>query len=102
VLTAAWPGFATGEQKTISFVRIGAEQGLSQGAITSVLQDRRGFLRLGTEDRLDRYDGRELKHFIHLRGDPASLPSNWISALSEDEQRCGWLPTVVDWFGAIH
>jgi diguanylate cyclase (GGDEF)-like protein len=77
----------------MSFVRLGADQGLSQGAITAVLQDRRGFLWLGTEDGLSRYDGREVKRFIHLREDPTSLPSNWISALTEDDLGRLWVST---------
>ena len=75
----------------MSFGRIGLEQGLSQGAVTAVLQDQRGFLWLGTEDGLNRYDGRELKHFIHRLQDPASLPSNWVSALGEDARGRLWV-----------
>lgn len=93
-LTLATP--ARSAQPTMSFVRVGAEQGLSQGAVMSILQDHRGFLWLGTEDGLNRYDGNELKHFIRKRDDPSALPSNWISSLAEDGKGRIWIGTDGD------
>jgi diguanylate cyclase (GGDEF)-like protein len=80
-------------QPTMSFVRLGAAQGLSQGAIMSILQDERGFLWLGTEDGLNRYDGSELRHYIHKRADLSSVPSNYIAALAQDRHGRMWVGT---------
>jgi diguanylate cyclase (GGDEF)-like protein len=80
-------------QPAMSFARLGAAQGLSQGAIMSILQDQRGFLWLGTEDGLNRYDGSELRHYLHKRTDPASVPSNYIAALAQDRQGRMWVGT---------
>jgi diguanylate cyclase (GGDEF)-like protein len=75
------------------FKRLGGAEGLSQGAVMAVQQDSQGFMWFGTEDGLDRYDGYELKHFIHKPGDPYALPNNWVSALTRDSSGTLWIGT---------
>ena len=77
----------------MSFVRLGAAQGLSQDSAMSIVQDQSGFLWLGTEDGLNRYDGVEIKRIVHSRSDPGSLPSNYISALAVDQRGRMWVGT---------
>jgi len=45
----------------IKFDRIGLEQGLSHNTVWCLLQDRKGFMWLGTEDGLNKYDGYSFK-----------------------------------------
>jgi len=45
------------QSKIQEFEHISVEQGLSQGAVTSIVQDDFGFLWFGTRDGLNRYDG---------------------------------------------
>lgn len=73
------------------FARLGGDDGLSQGAVMAIVQDAQGFLWFGTEDGLDRFDGYELRHFIHKRGDGGSLPNNWIAALTRDASGRLWV-----------
>jgi diguanylate cyclase (GGDEF)-like protein len=75
------------------FKRLGGADGLSQGAVMAVQQDSQGFMWFGTEDGLDRYDGYELRHFIHKPGDPSALPNNWVSALTRDSSGTLWIGT---------
>ena len=75
------------------FARLGGDTGLSQGGIMAVLQDRQGFLWLGTEDGLDRYDGYELRHYISDHSRSNSLPNNWVSALAEGSAGTLWIGT---------
>ncbi len=75
------------------FNPLGNEAGLSQGRVMSIAQDASGYLWLGTEDGLNRYDGSELLHFLRDRNDPASLPSNWISSLALDREGRLWIGT---------
>ena len=77
----------------MSFVRLGAAQGLSQDSVMSIVQDQSGFLWLGTEDGLNRYDGVDIKRIVHSRSDPGSLPSNYISSLAVDQQGRTWVGT---------
>jgi diguanylate cyclase (GGDEF)-like protein len=73
------------------FARLGGEQGLSHGEVTSIMQDGSGFLWFGTEDGLDRFDGYELRHFIHARADAGTLPNNWVSSLARDAAGRLWI-----------
>jgi len=75
------------------FARAGAESGLSQGAIMSIAQDAQGFLWVGTEDGLDRFDGYEWRHYMHAHQDPGSLPNNWVSNLALDRRGRLWIAT---------
>ena len=84
---------AVGAQPSIRFERITTEHGLSQGTALSILQDSVGFMWLGTQDGLNRYDGYEFRVYKHDPTDPSSLPSNWIEALAEDAAGDLWIGT---------
>jgi diguanylate cyclase (GGDEF)-like protein len=75
------------------FAPAGSESGLSQGSIMSIAQDAQGFLWVGTEDGLDRFDGYDWRHYIHAHQDPGSLPNNWISSLALDRRGRLWIGT---------
>ena len=66
-------------------------EGLSQGFISAILQDKQGFMWFGTNDGLNRYDGYS---FSVLRHDPTnrnSLGGDDISCLFEDSQQRLWI-----------
>ena len=75
----------------MAFTRLGSSEGLSPGAVRTIVQDAQGFVWFGTEDGLDRYDGYELRHFSHRRSVPGTLPNNWISALARDATGRLWV-----------
>ena len=54
-----------GQTENIRFKHITIKDGLSQGAINCMLQDRRCFMWFGTQDGLNRYDGYEFKVYKH-------------------------------------
>jgi diguanylate cyclase (GGDEF)-like protein len=78
-------------QPEMLFAPLGNDEGLSPGAIMAIAQDAQGFLWFGSEDGLDRFDGYQLRHFIHGHGDDGSLPNNWISALARDTSGRLWV-----------
>jgi diguanylate cyclase (GGDEF)-like protein len=84
----ATPGFSS---PPMQFTRLSAEDGLSQGAVMAIREDSQGFLWLGTEDGLDRYDGYEVRHYVHDRRQQGSLPVNWISTLVQDAHGTLWI-----------
>jgi diguanylate cyclase (GGDEF)-like protein len=93
VLLLACAGLPALSAPPMQFTPLEAEDGLSQGAVMAIRQDAQGFLWLGTEDGLDRYDGYEVRHFIHDRTQPHSLPVNWVSTLVQDRTGTLWIGT---------
>ncbi len=75
------------------FERLGADEGVSQGAVNAVLQDGQGFMWFGTENGATRYDGRELRQIRRDRADPSSLPNNWIADLALGHDGRLWFAT---------
>src|SRR5512137_1095565 len=69
----------------LKFGRLTTNQGLSNNWVLSVLRDSQGFLWVGTEDGLNRYDGRSFKIYRpSAAGDPHSLASRVAAVLLED------------------
>lgn len=67
--------------------------GLSHNKVNCVLQDQKGFLWFGTEDGLNRYDGRFFTVFRNDPGNTASLSGNIINDLYEDKDGVIWIAT---------
>ncbi|MCB0633248.1 MAG: two-component regulator propeller domain-containing protein [Saprospiraceae bacterium] len=63
------------------------------GSVTCLLQDRYGFLWIGTTDGLGRYDGTKLIEYRHLPKDTTSLSNNYIQCLYEDRDGYIWVGT---------
>jgi signal transduction histidine kinase/ligand-binding sensor domain-containing protein/DNA-binding response OmpR family regulator len=72
---------------------LGIDQGLSNNAVTSILQDHNGFMWFGTFDGLNRYDGYNFKIFRNVIGDTTSLNGNGIRAIAEDADHQLWIGT---------
>lgn len=67
--------------------------GLSQGYIYDILQDKDGFLWFATKDGLNRYDGYTFKVYTHDSYDPHSISNNTIYHLLQDSQGRLWVAT---------
>jgi len=74
------------------FVHLTIADGLSQGSAFSILQDRQGFIWIGTEDGLNRYDGRVFKIYRSAAA-PNSLSNNTGRILFEDSRGVLWIGT---------
>ena len=72
-------------QTTINFHHISAEEGLSQGSVTCIMQDDKGFMWFGTMDGLNRYDGYNIKVFKFNPSDSTSILNNFIVGLYKDD-----------------
>ena len=65
-------------------------EGMPQGTVYATLQDSQGFVWLGTEDGLVRYDGHELVRYASSRS-VGGLPGNFIRAIVEDAHHDLWI-----------
>lgn len=72
-----------------SFQLYGQDQGLENLAVQCLLQDRTGFLWVGTQNGLYRYDGGRFTSFGKAEG----LPSSRVDALHEDADGVLWVAT---------
>ena len=81
------------QARDIPFSRLSTEHGLPQATVNCVLQDPLGFIWLGTQDGLVRYDGHEMRIYKFDPTDSSSLPSSWILALAEDPSGDLWVGT---------
>ena len=77
----------------LRFTHLTTNDGLSQGYVTAILQDRKGFVWLATRDGLNRYDGNAFVVYKNNPNDPGSLSSNFIQDLIEDDHGYLWIAT---------
>jgi len=78
---------------TLRFEHLGLEDGLSQSSATAIVQDKFGFLWIGTEDGLNRYDGYNFTTFRPAPDEPNGISDRWITALLEDRNGHLWIGT---------
>jgi signal transduction histidine kinase/ligand-binding sensor domain-containing protein len=83
----------TVQQRGMRFDALTIDDGLSQGTITSILQDKRGFLWFATQDGLNRYDGYGFTAFKHDPLDHTSLSNSFIWSICEDRTGTLWIGT---------
>ncbi len=70
------------------------EDGISQVTINELLKDSLGFVWVGTQDGLNRFDGKEFKAYKYNESDSSSISGNHITSLLEDESRNIWVGTL--------
>ncbi len=69
------------------------ENGLSQSVVNDLLIDSKGFLWVGTQNGLNRYDGYGFKVFHNNPEDAYSVSSDYINAIAEDANDNLWIGT---------
>ncbi|HET8898112.1 MAG TPA: EAL domain-containing protein [Rhodanobacteraceae bacterium] len=87
-LSSAWAA------PRLDFRAIDSHVGLAQGSVHALLQDREGYVWIGTEGGLHRYDGLKLTVFQHDPDRADSLPDNLILALADAPGPAVWVATA--------
>ena len=85
---------AMAQQPVLYFKRMNKASGLSHNKVNCILQDRRGFTWIGTDDGLNRYDGQNYMIFKNTPGDPSTISGNTITDLHEDKEGILWIATA--------
>ncbi len=83
----------------LRFEHLTIDDGLSQNAGLALLQDRQGYIWIGTQDGLNRYDGYHITQYKHDPENPNSLSQNSVIALLEDADGYLWVGT---WGGGLN
>jgi len=80
-------------QQSTPYESISTAEGLSQGMVFDILQDKEGFIWVATKNGLNRYDGYSFKVFTNDPYNVQTLSSNTIVKLFEDSKGRIWAGT---------
>jgi signal transduction histidine kinase/ligand-binding sensor domain-containing protein len=73
------------QPKSLHFKHLTTDEGLSSSMATSIIQDYKGFIWIGTYDGLNRYDGFNFVVYKNDTADSSSLADNLVRTMIEDE-----------------
>lgn len=99
LLAAASLGALAQSQSSVSvdavrFRNLNLAQGLSQSTVRAIVEDADGFLWMGTQDGLNRFDGYEFVSFHRDRGDPESIGDSHVTSLALSPDGDLWIGTM--------
>lgn len=77
--------------ETYNFARLDNTHGLSNNQIECIFKDSRGFMWIGTNYGLNRYDGYNSRIYKSIKNDTTSLITNAISDIKEDASGNLWI-----------
>ncbi len=83
--------FSIAQNHSVEFLPISAE--LSQNTVTDILQDKNGFIWIGTHNGLNKYDGARMVTYDFDEQDSTSLSSGYIQVIFEDSKQTLWVGT---------
>lgn len=83
LLFSVIPLHSLAAQRNVQFEHVGIRDGLSNSQVNVIFKDSRGYVWIGTQSGLNRYDGYRFKHYFYKSTDKNSLPNNWISDIQE-------------------
>ena len=77
-------------QSRYRFFTLGTEQGLTSDMVWSICKDKYGFMWIGTQKGLNRYDGQQIRTYLHEPSDSFSIPSNVVYWIHKDVEGELW------------
>jgi signal transduction histidine kinase/ligand-binding sensor domain-containing protein len=78
---------------SINFQHLTSESGLPHPVVQAISQDTDGFLWVGTQGGLARWDGYQFRNYLANADNPSSLPDSYIQTLHTDKQGRLWIGT---------
>jgi ligand-binding sensor domain-containing protein len=85
--------FVEASGQRMKFDHLSDKEGLSQGNVLDIHQDKYGFIWIATEDGLNLYDGYECTVFRNNPKDSVSISNNNIICITEDKSGNLWIGT---------
>jgi signal transduction histidine kinase/ligand-binding sensor domain-containing protein len=82
------------DAKQYSFFHHGTSAGLSSNEISMTAQDEDGYIWIASNNGLQRFDGSRYISFRHQKGNPRSIPNNYIQQIVIDKKQNLWLVTA--------
>ena len=75
------------QPKRLKFLKLTIDDDLSSSIVSSIIQDHKGFVWVGTPNGLNRYDGFKFAIYKNNSADTASLPDNVVQTIFEDRNK---------------
>src|SRR3954453_19558995 len=82
---------ARGQIRPLNFYKITSNEGLSQSTVNVMYKDKQGFLWIGTDDGLNRFDGKRMQTYHHDFIDTNTLAANEVYGICEDRYNRLWI-----------
>ena len=79
--------------KNLKFKHFTTTQGLSQGSVIDIYQDKTGYIWFGTRDGLNKFDGSKFVTFRHNSENTKSLSNSWVTYIFQDSRKNIWIGT---------
>lgn len=86
-------GFQLGAQTQLDFDKLSMEDGFSSNGANVILQDRKGFIWIGTWNGLNKYNGYKCKVYNPKYHDAATISNREVTELIEDYKGNIWIGT---------
>ena len=81
------------QARQYSFTHYGVSSGLASNETTACVQDEQGFMWIGTNRGLQRFDGQRYLTFAHQKNNAASIPHGYVLQLLLDQKKNLWVLT---------
>jgi len=79
--------------RTLRFEHLSVAEGLAQESVLAIVQDNDGFMWLGSQTGLSRFDGYKVINYRNVVGDARTLVNNWVRVLHLDRKGRLWIGT---------
>ena len=86
-------GSRLADQRNVIFDRYTTEDGLSHAGVTAITQDQYGFMWIGTQEGLNRFDGYKFENFYHRDDIEGTISSHAIYEILRDRRGTIWVGT---------
>ena len=80
--------------ENFNFKNITIEDGLSQSTVKTIYQDSKGYIWVGTDAGLNKYNGYEFKQYKHDEYNKNSIANDYICDIAEDKNGYIWVSTI--------
>lgn len=91
LIVITFSSITVAQKKPVKFNRLTSSDGLSQNRVSSIVQDHDGFIWIGTEDGINKYDGYNFEIFKRSPGDSLSVNDNMGLAMHVAKDGTLWI-----------
>jgi len=78
--------FVHGYSQQYQFANYSINNGLSQSVVNCIYQDSKGYIWMGTQNGLNRFNGETFDVYTYNPVDSGSISNNWVYAITEDAE----------------